>query len=250
MTQTAQSGLTRFAWNAGVAGVVIAAGGILGVQLGLWAPMVAFGSFILGTFVCGSIAMIVGAISLFRSRKAPEQVDQRRAFISTGLGMLLVAVVFIAATGGADAPPINDITTDLINPPSFASPEIVTDYAGRDMAYPAEFVPIVQTSYPDLKPIEVTTDPGEAYARALASARALGWTITYEDPVARTFDATESTAVFHFVDDITVRVSPTQMGSRIDIRSKSRDGRGDLGANAERIRRFGTELTLPPVSAR
>jgi len=250
MAQSAQSGLTRFAWNAGLAGIVIAAGGILGVQLGLWAPMVAFGGFVLGTFVCGSFAMIGGAISLFRSRKQPDPADQKRAFMATGLGMLLVAIVFIAGTGGAGAPPINDISTDLVDPPAFASAEVVTDYAGRDMAYPAEFVPIVETAYPDLQPIQVATDPGEAYARALASARALGWTITYEDPAARTFDATEQTAVFRFVDDVTVRVRPDDQGARIDIRSKSRDGRGDLGANAERIRRFNTELTLPPVSAR
>ena len=108
--------------------------------------------------------MIGGAISLFRSRKQPDPTDQKRAFIATGLGMLLVAIVFIAGTGGADAPPINDISTDLVDPPAFASAEVVTDYAGRDMTYPADFVPIVETAYPDLQPIQVATEPGEAYS--------------------------------------------------------------------------------------
>ena len=44
--------------------------------------------------------------------------------------------------------------------------------------------------------------------------------------------------MFHFVDDISVRIRPAAGGSRIDIRSKSRDGQGDIGANAARIRTF------------
>ena len=53
MAQSAQSGLTRFAWNAGVAGIVIAAGGILGVQLGLWAPMVALAPYVSSPWALG-----------------------------------------------------------------------------------------------------------------------------------------------------------------------------------------------------
>jgi uncharacterized protein (DUF1499 family) len=40
------------------------------------------------------------------------------------------------------------------------------------------------------------------------------------------------------VDDIRVRVRPSGEGSVVDVRSKSRVGRGDVGANAARIRAF------------
>jgi len=63
-------------------------------------------------------------------------------------------------------------------------------------------------------------------------------------------DASETTAVFRFVDDVTIRVSPSADGALIDVRSKSRDGRGDLGANAARIRRFAAEARLPSVGSR
>lgn len=250
MSQSTPSGLTRFAFNLGIAGAAIAIVGILGVQLGLWAPMVGFGGFVLGTIGCGSVAMVTGALALFRNRQAAGGPDQGRALIATAIGLVLVAIVLVSASGGAGYPPINDISTDVSDPPSFAAEDLVPAYQGRDMNYPAEFVEIVQTAYPDLAPIQTDSPPGEAYARALASARGLGWTITYEDPVAHTFDATESTAVFRFVDDITIRVRPDEQGARIDVRSKSRDGQGDLGTNAERIRRFATEMTLPPVSSR
>ena len=59
------------------------------------------------------------------------------------------------------------------------------------------------------------------------------------------------TAIFRFVDDIAIRVRPTASGTVVDVRSKSRDGRGDLGANAERIRAFTSAFAdSNPVAAR
>ena len=43
---------------------------------------------------------------------------------------------------------------------------------------------------------------------------------------------------FGFRDDIVVRIRPEGAGSRVDIRSKSRDGESDFGVNARRIREF------------
>jgi len=48
--------------------------------------------------------------------------------------------------------------------------------------------------------------------------------------------ATSDLCRFH--DDFAVRVRPDDGGAVVDMRSKSRDGKGDLGANAERIRSF------------
>ena len=58
------------------------------------------------------------------------------------------------------------------------------------------------------------------------------------DPAAGTLEANDTTSFFRFVDDVSIRVTPAPGGSRVDIRSKSRDGRGDIGANAIRIRAF------------
>lgn len=45
--------------------------------------------------------------------------------------------------------------------------------------------------------------------------------------------------IFRLRDDFVVRVRPEEGGgTRVDMRSKSRVGRGDLGANAERIHEF------------
>ena len=136
---------------------------------------------------------------------------------------------------GGSAPPINDITTNVNAPPEFAPAESGHPNADRDMSYPAEWGPIVKDAYPDLAPVHSGLSRQETYDAALAQAEALGWTITHRDPEAGVFEAEERTALFRFVDD----AAP---GPVVDVRSKSRDGRGDIGANAARIRRFASGL--------
>ncbi|MBW2232677.1 MAG: DUF1499 domain-containing protein [Deltaproteobacteria bacterium] len=230
-------------------GTAAAVVGIGAIQIGVLRPLVGFYLFAFGTLLCGAFGLLLGSIAILRTRRMHGPDDQRRAVIATLVAIGLLAVVITAALGGGDAPPINDITTDLDSPPSFASSADVPAYAGRDMAYPKEFVEIVRSEYPDLAPIESTLTEADAYARALAAARGLGWEITYEDPATGTFDASETTAIFRFVDDVTVRISSDGRRTHIDMRSKSRDGRGDLGANAARIRRFAAQLELPDVAS-
>jgi uncharacterized protein (DUF1499 family) len=56
-------------------------------------------------------------------------------------------------------------------------------------------------------------------------------------------EATDTTFWFGFKDDVVVRVRPEGEGSRIDVRSMSRVGVSDLGANAERVRKFLAKLS-------
>ena len=62
------------------------------------------------------------------------------------------------------------------------------------------------------------------------------------DAKAGTIEAVDTTKWFGFKDDIAIRVRADGAGSRIDIRSKSRVGRSDLGTNARRIRAYAERL--------
>ena len=64
----------------------------------------------------------------------------------------------------------------------------------------------------------------------------LGLEIVNEDTAAGMIEATATTFWFGFKDDVVVRVRATASGSIVDIRSVSRVGQSDLGANAKRIR--------------
>jgi uncharacterized protein (DUF1499 family) len=158
-----------------------------------------------------------------------------------GAAALIAGVAFVAvAARGRGAPRINDFTTDLADPPAFRHAATLPANAGRDLAYPASFAPIQQACCADLRPAHLHVAPAEAFTRARDVATSMpAWTITDADPGTGMIEAVATTRLFGFQDDVAIRVRPDgPAGSRIDVRSKSRDGKGDLGTNAARIRTY------------
>jgi len=196
-----------------------------GVRAGLWPFRVGFGMFA-GALVAGLAAMGAALVGL--------AVPRLRA----GAVPALIAALVIGAASAAlplenlrrvkTLPYINDITTDTEAPPQFSQPR----------PYERHFAELQQIGYPDLKPLELALPPAQAFARARAAAQALGWKIVAADEGAGRIEAVATTFWFGFKDDIAVRVAPAGAGSRVDVRSRSRVGRSDLGANAGRIRKF------------
>jgi uncharacterized protein (DUF1499 family) len=139
-------------------------------------------------------------------------------------------------------PPIHDISTDTDDPPLFVAlaerPGATnpTTYGGPDVARQQK------EAYPDVRPIVLPDPPARAFARVLEAVRAMGWQVAATDEQGGRVEATDTTKWFGFKDDVVIRVRPEGAGSRVDVRSKSRVGRSDVGANARRIRRFMTAL--------
>jgi hypothetical protein len=75
----------------------------------------------------------------------------------------------------------------------------------------------------------------QAFAKAQEAAQAMGWEIVKSDSKSGRIDAVATTFWFGFKDDVVVQVAAEGQGSRIEVRSKSRVGKGDSGANAKRI---------------
>ena len=74
--------------------------------------------------------------------------------------------------------------------------------------------------------------------RALEVAGELGWEVYFKDQSAGIIEAVDTTAIMAFWDDVVIRVLGDAQGTKLDLRSVSRVGVGDLGANAARIRAF------------
>lgn len=227
------------------AGLVLV--GLLAANLGLVTPMQGFQTYVAGGLLGGLFATLVALIGLFLTRGGQDPQGRMKALIGLMIALALpLTVLAPAMLLGGDLPPINDITTDLEDPPAFADAALVPDYRNRDMSYPEDFVAIVRDAYPDLAPLRLDAAPPVAFDRAVAAAEELGWEIVAKDGGAGAFYARAVTGVFRFVDDVVVRVRPDGTGSKIDVRSKSRDGQGDLGANAARIRAFLEALADQP----
>lgn len=94
--------------------------------------------------------------------------------------------------------------------------------------------------YPDLETRRYDSSPENTLTYAAAAASGLrGWKVTRRDTDAGKLTIEVRTALPFFTDDVTVSVTPTGAGgnsSEVNIRSKSRVGRGDLGENARHIR--------------
>jgi uncharacterized protein (DUF1499 family) len=132
-------------------------------------------------------------------------------------------------------PRINDISTDLDDPPAYP--------AGKPGRYPDRFKPIVREHYSDLKPLRLERSADEVFAavRHLAENRER-WSITQVDDQGRSLQGVARTKLLRFRDDYVVRVRPDGDGAVVDMRSKSRLGKADFGANAARIRAFLADL--------
>jgi uncharacterized protein (DUF1499 family) len=157
---------------------------------------------------------------------------------------LAVAVpIGVLAWKASRAPAIHDITTDTDNPPPFVAMLRLREGAVNPAEYGGPEVAARQrAAYPDIVPVTLNLPPARAFDRALAAVRSMGWDLVASDPPAGRIEATDTTFWFGFKDDIVVRVQAQDNGSRVDVRSLSRVGGGDTGANAARIRKYAAAL--------
>src|SRR5690606_27096572 len=111
-------------------------------------------------------------------------------------------------------------------------------------------------AYPAIEPLQVSATPQVAYEATLALVQKRKWRVVdalAPSPARRngTIEAIAQTMLMGFRDDIAIRVSPSGGGAQIDMRSASRYGKHDFGANAARIVSFLSDLddaisAMPP----
>ena len=216
------------------AAVLVASG--FGARFGVWDFRLGF-QLISWSFYTGLASAAVALAMLLIPRVRAGHVVRLAAALVIGLGVAYVPWQW--QRDGRAAPPINDITTDTRDPPAFSA--VVPLRAGSTVSttYPGADTAAKQTAaFPDIRPVDLALPPAAAFARALDVAGGFGWAIAATDPAGGRIEATATTPWFGFHDDVVIRVTPAAAGSRIDIRSLSRVGRGDRGTNAKRVRAF------------
>ncbi len=164
------------------------------------------------------------------------------------LGLLILLVPAITVIGNRrqahGLPPIHDVSTDTVDPPLFVDVVSRRRPGENTLEYGGETVARQQrAAYPDLQPLVVDEPAAVVFVRALTAVQALGWEVAGQDAAAGRIEATDTTFWFGFQDDVAVRIRPEGARSRVDVRSISRIGGGDVGTNARRIRTLLTALT-------
>ena len=207
-----------------------------GTRFGLWEYGTGF-QLMRWAFFGGVAAALLAVVLLVvpRTRRAAGPM----LLAALVIGILTAWIPWNGLQTVRSLPFIHDITTDTADPPVFVAVLPLRADAANPPEYPGEEVAAMQReAYPDVQPLDTTLDPAEAFARAEAVARDMGWEIVVVAPEEGRIEATATTFWFGFKDDVVIRVRPTAQGSRVDIRSKSRVGRSDVGANAARIESF------------
>jgi uncharacterized protein (DUF1499 family) len=96
--------------------------------------------------------------------------------------------------------------------------------------------------YPDLQPQRFNQPLEKVYAEALSVAQTMGWEIRWADAYQGVIEAIATTRLLKFKDDVTITLTREGEQTVVNLHSKSRVGKGDLGANARRIRAFQAQL--------
>jgi len=221
------------------------------IAFGLGAVLAGFGSrwgwwhfrtgfIILRWSAYGGLAAIVlcsfGLIGSFRGGTTTGIV---LAILGLILGMATVSIPLSWQQAIKRVPRIHDITTDTANPPRFLSILPLRKNASNQAEYVGPEIAAQQlAAYPDLKSLAMNQPVAIVFEKALGVARQLGWEIIDANKNDGRVEAVDTTFWFGFKDDIVIRVTSEGPGSRIDLRSVSREGRSDVGMNAKRIRAF------------
>lgn len=211
-----------------------------GTRFGVWDFRFGFTLLRWGA-VLGLLGAVLTLVALLRA-EPPRRTAGFVLLILLGLGA--AALPWQLRRSAGKVPPIHDISTDTEDPPAFVAVLPLRAGAPNPPEYSGEEVAVQQrTAYPDIQPIHLAMPPAAAFAEARRAATAMGWTIVAAVPGEGRLEAYAMTPFFGFVDDVVIRIRPDGDGSRVDVRSKSRVGRSDVGTNAKRIRAFVTELT-------
>jgi uncharacterized protein (DUF1499 family) len=213
----------------------------LGWRVGMW--QYGFGLYWMmpaSGFVAAA-AVILSVSTLVRSWSKLCLRARVMLFIALALGAALVYVPSQYLYTRITVPSIHDITTDTDRPPTFSA-VLATRSAERANSVDylgTQLTQIQKAAYPDVAPVITASPVTRTFNEALHVARSMpGWIIVAFDADAGRIEASEQSRWFRFTDDIVIRVVGDEAGSRVDMRSTSRQGQSDYGVNATRIRAY------------
>lgn len=221
-------------------GLLILAG--IGYRLQWWELGTAFGLLRWGAYL-GAAAAVMGAIALALLLWLGPRILAVPAGLALLAGGIGAAVPWAWQEQARSVPPIHDISTDTTTPPAFVAIAPLRRGAPNPVEYPGEETAKAQReAYPDIRPLRFSAAPERVFLAAADTVAELGWELVDTDETQGRIEATDTTRWFGFRDDVVIRIRPENGQTRLDVRSKSRVGRSDVGTNAKRIRGFRERL--------
>ena len=223
-----------------LAGIGLAVISIVLFRLGLIGHLAALGGLALMGLLA-LLALALAIIGLITGSGGDRRANQT-ALIALLVSLFIAYGPLTMARKLDSVPLINDISTDLVNPPVFITVPNIRAANDNKLTLDSERLAKQQAFYTSLTGLDSALSPQAAFGRALDLTNARGWDVVTAKPADGHIEATATSVIFGFKDDIVIRIAPKNSGSKIDMRSASRLGRSDLGVNAARIEAFLTEF--------
>lgn len=216
--------------------------GALGTKFGLWSFQIGFQMLFAGAIIA-AITLVLAIAGWVVANKRGYTADKGFLIGAVVLSGLVLGFLGLQFAKANSVPPIHNISTDVDNPPQFDKIVALRGEDSNPLAYDRDVLAEQQlAAYPEVRSKTLALSPVETVRKAQSVLEAMGLEIVASDPDAGIIEATQTTFWFGFKDDLVVRVLPTDSGSIVDVRSVSRVGQSDLGANAARISAFLEQL--------
>ena len=224
----------------GVVGIILSP---LGYRLGLWDVAFALRKLLAGATISGIIGFVLCLLAIVVAKFGGFRFDASRATIGLVIGGIFAGYVLLQLKTVKSLPMIHDITTDTANPPVFIALADARKASPNGLEYKgAEIAEQQKKAYTDIQTMTSALPPAQLFVKAEGVAREMGWEIAAADAKEGRIEATQTTLLYGFKDDVVIRIAADQVGSKIDMRSMSRVGLSDVGINAARIRKFSSAL--------
>ena len=188
---------------------------------------------------------VVFVIALFGALVAVrKQVPQAKVvfLLSTIIGFLAAAPPAVLWYRVQHLPHIHDVSTDTANPPEYIAVLPLRNGVPNSTVFDFKLASLQVQAYPDVRTVILTAPRDQTFQKALQVAHDMGWKIVDANQDTLRIEATDTSFLFGFKDDVVIRINGSGSESRIDLRSLSRVGGSDFGVNANRIRRFISRL--------
>ena len=220
------------------AAAVLTVVGLGGGRTGLLPGSIAFMLFGVGGLLF-FISIVVNLVGLALSKGTAGAASATNTVVALVAGIVVIGAAISQRPDSSGAPAIHDLTTDVDNPPAFVA--VVPLRA--DAPNPPEYLDdgtaeAQQAAFPELVTLKVDMPAPEVFAAAEQVVGDMGWELVEADMLDGRIEAIDTTYWFGFKDDVVIRIAGDGTNTWVDVRSKSRVGRGDMGTNARRIREF------------
>ncbi|MCS0502232.1 DUF1499 domain-containing protein [Ancylobacter mangrovi] len=172
-----------------------------------------------------------------------------RVLGAAALALVLITPVAALAAFSVGLPVMHDITTDTEDPPQFVTLAMARGRNTNPLAYAGDSAADEQRiAYPGIKPIEFDGLPDDIYTALMRLVAHHKWLVIDAVPPRGgirdgRIEAVARSMPFGLRDDIVIRIRPTANGTRVDMRSLSRNSDRDFGSNARRIDTLFSELS-------